>query len=115
MSVDFDEIMMTDIDDQTIADPSVTTKVKRPSMYNVVLLNDDFTPMDFVTQILTDIFSHSMEDAMAIMLEVHHYGRAVAGTFTKEIATEKSEEAMKLANINEFPLVTTVEEVPYAS
>ena len=107
-----DGIMMTETDDQSIVEPSVRVKPKRPSLYNVILLNDDFTPMDFVVQILSELFSQSHEDAMATMLEVHHYGRGIAGTYTKEIAVEKSEDTMRVAKMNKYPLITLVEQAP---
>ena len=110
--MDIDATMMTDTDDQSVVDLAIRVKPKRPSLYNVVLLNDDFTPMNFVVQILSDLFLQSYEDAMATMLEIHHHGRGIAGTYTKEIATEKSEDTMKIAKINKYPLITTVEEVP---
>ena len=103
---------MTDVGNDTVVEPAVKTKVKRPSMYNVILINDDFTPMDFVVQVLTDMFNQTHDDALAIMLEVHHNGRGIAGTFTKEIAEEKSNEAMEVAKQNGYPLMTTVEAAP---
>lgn len=107
-----DEIMMTDVGDDAVMESSVKTKPKRPSMYHVILINDDFTPMDFVVRVLTDLFSKSEEDALAIMLEVHHFGKGIAGTYTKEIAHEKSDEAMNIAKMNKYPLVTVVEAAP---
>ena len=106
------ETTMTDTDDQSIVDPVVRVKPKRPSLYQVILLNDDFTPMDFVVQLLNDLFLHTYEESMAIMLEIHHLGRGIAGIYTREIAVEQSEEAMKIAKANKYPLITTVEVAP---
>ena len=95
----------------TIADTEtkVVTKIKRPQMYNVVLLNDDFTPMDFVVRVLEEIFFRNHEDSLAIMLEVHHYGKGIAGTYTKDVAETKAEDTNNIATFNEYPLTVTLE------
>lgn len=103
---------MTDVDDQVIDETKTKQKAKRPSMYNVILLNDDFTPMDFVTQLLVELFDKSYEAAMSIMLEVHKSGRGIAGTYSKEIANEKSSDANRAASYHGYPLRTIVEEMP---
>lgn len=78
-------------------------------MYSVVLHNDDFTPMDFVVAILMRIFRHNENDAGAIMLAVHTRGKAVAGTYTREIAETKAAQSNQNAERNEFPLQATIE------
>lgn len=82
---------------------------KKPRKWNVVFLNDDFTPMDFVVDVLMVIFNHTQDNAINIMLTVHHKGRAIAGTYSWEIAEAKSDKVMRLAAQNEFPLQVVIE------
>ncbi len=79
-------------------------QIKKPRRWHVILLNDDFTPMDFVVDLLTYVFGHTEETATAIMLAVHNQGRAVAGTYSWEVAETKADQAMQLAITNEYPL-----------
>jgi len=80
-----------------------------PPMYRVVLLNDDFTPMDFVVQILMQLFGMTFEEASAVMLEVHHNGRGVCGEFTREIAETRVSQVNQLAREHEHPLMCVME------
>lgn len=104
------EEKMTDILEITrmsdVVEPIQKTKVKtaKPKMYCVVFLNDDFTPMEFVTEILQQIFSKSHAEAIAIMLEVHNFGKSIAGTYTREIAEQKVYETMEMAKVSGHPL-----------
>lgn len=82
---------------------------KKPPMFNVVMHNDDFTSMEFVTNVLTDVFNKNREAAIAIMLIVHKSGKGVAGTYTREIAEAKSSIAMERARKEEHPFKLTVE------
>ncbi len=82
---------------------------KKPPMFNVVMHNDDFTPMPFVTNVLTDIFNKSLETATIIMLDVHKKGKGVAGTYTREIAEAKGEKAMERARQEQHPFRLTIE------
>ena len=84
-------------------------KIKKPSMYNVILLNDDYTPMEFVVMILEKIFNKKQEEAMQIMLHVHKNGLGVCGTFTHEVAESKCVSVMDLSKKNEHPLQCTME------
>lgn len=86
-------------------------KPQPPSMYHVVLLNDDFTPMGFVVAVLMDIFHKAPEEAKHVMLKVHHEKRGIAGTYTKEIAQEKSERTKQIARASDFPLNCIIEAV----
>lgn len=79
-------------------------KLQPPRQYAVVLVNDDFTPMDFVVAILTQVFTLSADDATRIMLDVHEKGRGVAGTYTREIAETKIAIAHNAAQQAEHPL-----------
>ncbi len=86
------------------------TGFDEPKHYNVIIFNDDFTTMDFVIEVLTKIFGKSFEDAKALMLAVHNEGKAVAGTYSYDIAISKASLATKLARDNDFPLKLEVEE-----
>ncbi|MBR4223572.1 MAG: ATP-dependent Clp protease adaptor ClpS [Oscillospiraceae bacterium] len=84
--------------------------VKEPKQYNVIMLNDDFTTMDFVVQVLIDIFHKDPLTAEALMLDVHRKGRAVVGCYTYDIACTKIKTAMDRARAEGFPFRMTVEE-----
>lgn len=84
-------------------------KTKRPSMYKVLLLNDDFTPMEFVVQILERFFSKSRNEANDVMLHVHRRGVGLCGVYTHEIAETKVAQVMSYARANEQPLQCTLE------
>ena len=85
------------------------TKTKKPSMYKVILLNDDYTPMEFVVLILESVFNKKEEEATQIMLQVHKNGIGVCGTFTYEVAEAKCKTVMDLAKKHEHPLHCTME------
>ena len=80
-----------------------------PPMYKVVLLNDDFTPMDFVVHVLERFFGKNREEAMEIMMHVHRRGVGVCGVFTYEVAETKVTQVMDLARQNQHPLQCTIE------
>ena len=80
-------------------------------MFNVILLNDDFTPMEFVVYVLKEIFGHTSQKANEIMLIVHNEGEASCGTFTKDLAETKSFEVNNLAKINDHPLISVVKPI----
>jgi ATP-dependent Clp protease adaptor protein ClpS len=86
-------------------------KLKRPAMYRVVLLNDDYTPMEFVVQILETIFSMDRTSATRVMLEVHTKGRGTAGVYTYEIAETRVSQVNGFARQHQHPLLCTMEEV----
>ena len=86
-------------------------KPKRPSMWNIVFYNDDYTPMDFVEFALMTIFHIPKLDALALTLAVHTKGRAIAGTYTFEIAEQKQCEVLLLAKVEEHPLRVELERV----
>ena len=87
----------------------IKPKTKKPSMYNVLLLNDDYTPMEFVIIVLSKIFNKKQEEATQIMLHVHKKGVGVCGTFTYEVAESKCKSVMDMAKKNEHPLQCTME------
>jgi ATP-dependent Clp protease adaptor protein ClpS len=86
------------------------TRLEKPPLYKVVLHNDDFTTMEFVVFILSQVFLRSDAEAFAIMFQVHHEGIGIAGVYSFEIANMKAEKAMNLARAQEYPLLCTVEE-----
>lgn len=85
------------------------TQTKRPSMYRVLLLNDDYTPMEFVILILQSYFNKNPEEATQIMLHVHHHGVGECGVFTYEIAETKVAQVMDHARKNQHPLQCIME------
>lgn len=84
-------------------------KAKKPSMYRVLILNDDYTPMEFVVYVLERFFNKSREDATRIMLHVHQNGVGVCGVFSYEVAETKVAQVLDLARRNEHPLQCTME------
>jgi ATP-dependent Clp protease adaptor protein ClpS len=84
-------------------------KTKRPSMWNIVFYNDDYTPMDFVEFVLKRILHISTLDALALTLVVHTKGKGIAGTYTFEVAEQKQCEVLLMAKIEEHPLRVEVE------
>ena len=85
------------------------TKTKKPSMYKVLMLNDDYTPMEFVVHILERFFGKSREEATRIMLHVHQRGVGVCGVYTYEVAETKVTQVMDLARRHQHPLQCTLE------
>lgn len=85
-------------------------KLKPPPLYRVVLLNDDFTPMEFVVDVLQTIFSMERTGATQVMLEVHTKGKGICGVFSFEIAETKVAQVMNLAKQHQHPLLCTMEE-----
>lgn len=86
------------------------TRVKPPPLYKVMLLNDDFTPMDFVVLVLQKFFSMDREQATRIMLKVHREGVGVCGIFPKDIAATKVEQVVAYARQHQHPLACVMEE-----
>jgi ATP-dependent Clp protease adaptor protein ClpS len=86
-------------------------KAKRPSMWNIVFYNDDYTPINFVEFVLKTVFHISTLDALALTLAVHTKGKGIAGTYTFEVAEQKQYEVMLMARIEEHPLRVEVERV----
>ena len=97
------------IDDEGVAVQEAKPKVKRPPLYNVVLLNDDYTPMEFVVHILEYFFLLSREKAVRVMLQVHTEGKGVCGTFSREIAETKVANVNDYSRENQHPLVCVME------
>jgi len=109
LSVDDDDA--DDADDMGVALEEAKPQLKRPSMYKVVLLNDDYTPMEFVVETLEVFFSMNREQATSVMLTVHTKGKAVCGVFTRDIAETKAAQVNEFAKENEHPLLCEIEAV----
>ncbi len=86
------------------------TRTKPPPLYKVLLLNDDYTPMDFVVTVLQTVFAMSRERATQVMLQVHREGMGVCGTYTREVAAAKVDQVVDIARRNQHPLQCTMEE-----
>lgn len=84
--------------------------LQEPQMYRVLLHNDDYTSMDFVVEVLMDIFHKTPQEAEYIMLQIHEKERAICGVYTFEIAQTKVQQVKQRAKQNEFPLLATMEE-----
>ena len=93
-----------------VLDKKVKQATKEPKQWKVIMLNDDYTPMEFVVGLLTEIFRHTPESAAKVMLQVHNEGSGVAGVYTFEIAEVKSVDATTAARANGFPLQIKIEE-----
>ena len=98
-------------DNQTLLNEDVKQKIKKPSMYKVLMLNDDYTPMDFVVFLLKKIFGKSDSEATDIMLNIHKNGSGLCGYYSYEIAETKTLQVIKLAKANEHPLQCTMEKI----
>ena len=90
---------------------TVDPKVKKPPLYRVILLNDDYTPMEFVIYILQSFFNLNQEKATQVMLAVHQQGKGVCGIFTKEVAETKCSQVLNFAKENGHPLACDIEPV----
>lgn len=86
------------------------TQAQRPPLYKVLLLNDDFTPMDFVIVVLQKFFAMDREQATRIMLKVHNEGRGLCGVYPRDIAATKVEQVAAFARDNQHPLACVMEE-----
>lgn len=87
------------------------TELRFPGKYNVIILNDDYTPMDFVIQILIEIFNKSLDEAQELTLKVHESGKAIAGTYNKELSEQKKSESIQASRENGYPLTVLVEKI----
>jgi len=94
---------------EVIKKESVKSRIKQPSQYKVVILNDDFTPMDFVVAVLMTVFKHDEKQAVALMLQIHTEGSAIAGVYSHEIAEQKYIEATTVSKEHNYPLQIKLE------
>lgn len=96
--------------DDDLAVQEAEPRLKRPPLYKVILLNDDYTPMEFVVHILESIFNIDRENATRIMLEVHTRGKGICGIFTHEIAEIRVAQVNNYSRENNHPLLCTMEQ-----
>ena len=89
--------------------PKTTKKTARPPLYKVILINDDFTPREFVVKVLEAVFRMSESQAYAVMLTAHRRGACVIAVYTRDVAETKAKEATELGKANGFPLYFTTE------
>lgn len=92
-----------------VLEPETRTKNARPPLYKVILLNDDYTPMDFVVLVLKGFFHKVHEEAIKIMLDVHHQGSGLCGVFTRDVAETKIDLVVAAARKNQHPLQCVME------
>lgn len=85
------------------------TKTRRPPFFKVVMLNDDYTPMDFVVDVLRNVFRKNQHDAINIMLEIHHKGAGLCGVYTRDVAETKAQMVIEKARSQDYPLQCVVE------
>lgn len=97
--------------DSGVAVEESRPEVKEPARFKVILLNDDFTPMDFVVEVLQTFFGMDRENATRVMLSVHTKGKGVCGVYTRDIAETKVAHVNRFAQEHQHPLLCTMEEV----
>jgi len=95
--------------DHGVAVEAGRPEVARPPLYSVLILNDDYTPMDFVVEVLVRFFGMDLERATQVMLHVHTRGRGVCGVYTRDVAESKTSQVNEYARLNQHPLLATIE------
>ena len=100
---------MSDVETIINKETNIDLNIKEPSKYQVIFVNDSFTPMEFVVEVLMSIFHHSLQGAEKIMLDVHEKGKGTAGIFFYEVAEQKAIETTQLARSNGHPLAVEIE------
>jgi len=98
------------IEDADLAVKEASPKLKRPPLYRVVLINDDYTPMEFVVEVLESVFGMARNKATRVMLEVHTKGKGICGAYSYEIAETKVAQVTSFAQQQQHPLMCTMEE-----
>lgn len=93
------------VEDVLLADP----ELKKPQMYAVVMYNDDYTPMEFVVDVLQNLFKHTLDSAISIMLAIHQQGKGIAGIYPKDIAETKAQTVNRKARQAGYPLLSQIE------
>lgn len=94
---------------QTQTQTRTRANIKYPDRWNVMFHNDDFTPMDFVVQLLVEIFDKSLDEARAVTMAIHEQGKAAAGTYFYEVAEQKASEASTVSKLHGHPLKINLE------
>ena len=96
---------------ETQSDTITRTEITYPNRYNVVFINDGFTPMDFVVQLLVEVFNKTLEEAKDVTLQIHEKGKGIAGSYNYELAEQKKAEAVAISRNNGHPLTILVEKI----
>ena len=104
-------IKNTDQNNEVLIQKNTKKKLKRPSLYKVIMLNDDFTPMDFVVYLLKTFFQKNHDEASKIMMDIHNKGSGICGFFTYEIAETKILKVINTSRNNGFPLFCILEKI----
>ena len=94
----------------TVLEQKPSTELSEPKKYNIFILNDDYTPMDFVVMVLQKFFYMSEETATQIMLQVHHHGRGLCGVYPRDIAETKVVLVNEFSRLNQHPLLCSMEQ-----
>ena len=102
---------MSKLGSTEIVEEDVLTELSPPSMYQVILNNDDYTPMDFVVEVLEVFFNKNEQQATDIMLTIHHQGKGICGTYPFDIAETKVIQVNQFSRDNEHPLLCTLEKI----
>ncbi len=105
LSLEKDDHSIEQDDDGSVALATAKTQLQPPPMYRVVLLNDDYTPMDFVVEVLQKYFRMSTERATQIMLAVHTQGSAICGVYTRDVAETRAEQVNRYSREHQHPLM----------
>ena len=100
---------MTTVETVEKTDTSTKVIMRAPGLFNVVLFNDDSTTVEFVILVLMNIFHKSFDDASALTLQIHEFGKGIAGTYSHEVACQKRDETVASARVNNFPLKCEIE------
>ena len=98
------------VDTDIVIDEKIKRVIKEPSKYNVIMINDDVTPMEWVITVLKGIFKHSDASAEALTMSIHNEGSALVGTYNYEVAEQKANEATGASRNHGFPLQLKIEE-----
>ena len=96
--------------DQALQEHEQKEELKQPPLYSVLLLNDDYTPMDFVVEVLSRFFGMNEEKATDVMLAIHYKGKANCGVYTAEVAETKVDQVSRFAQAHEHPLLCVMEQ-----
>lgn len=100
---------LDEIERHEVSETDLRTKVRVPRKYKVILLNDDYTPMDFVVEVLKHFFYLNEQMAAKVMLQVHNQGKGVCGVFTRDIAETKVALVNEFSRMNQYPLLAIME------
>lgn len=100
------------VEEKVVTEQKLDIQVKFPSLYQVVVLNDDYTPMEFVVDVLCTVFHMDEKTATNTMLQVHYQGKGVCGYYTRDVAETKAAQVIELARRSGHPLMCQVEDAP---